>query len=390
MNNTHFHELRKREDEEKKRKAAELEKAKWTGEQEALLAEWAEKAACYRWLHSRAEKYYRFRNYLFTIPVIVLSTLTGTANFAMDSFVPDDRKKMAMGIVGGVNIFAGILSTLQNFLRYAELMESHRAISVSWSKFARNITVELALDEKRRKSANDFLKLCRAEFDRLIEQAPLIEDDILKLFKTRFKDVDIIKPEICNGLHKCKIYKPSQDEKVANIVANAGDRFHDLKTKSLKRLQIKQTNNLSNHSNNVNKNDENVILIDSDKHNFTNKNKVSDTNKNKVSDPNINKVSDPFNKSKPVINSDQLKDHSPIKKHVKEPEVEENVEENNNNNNDAVSDDDENTITSEDKKNINLLIDDIEIDNDEDGDDEDGDDEDSNNDDVVINIDNTD
>ena len=72
MNNSHFHELRKREDEEKKRKAAEIEKAKWTGEQEALLAEWAEKADCYRWLHSRAEKYYRFRNYLFTIPLIFL------------------------------------------------------------------------------------------------------------------------------------------------------------------------------------------------------------------------------------------------------------------------------------------------------------------------------
>ena len=37
MNNSHFHELRKKEDEEKKRKAAEIEKAKWTGEQEALL-----------------------------------------------------------------------------------------------------------------------------------------------------------------------------------------------------------------------------------------------------------------------------------------------------------------------------------------------------------------
>ena len=380
MNNSHFHELRKKEDEEKKRKAAEIEKSKWTGEQESLLAEWAEKAACYRWLHSRAEKYYRFRNYLFTIPVIVLSTLTGTANFAMDSFVPDDSKKVAMGIVGGVNIFAGILSTLQNFLRYAELMESHRAISVSWSKFARNITVELALDEKRRKSANDFLKVCRAEFDRLIEQAPLIEDDILKLFKTRFKDVDIIKPEICNGLHKCKIYKPSQEEKVANIVANAGDRFHDLKTKSLKRLQIKQTNNLSNHSNNVNKNDENVILINSDKHNFTN----------------INKVSDPVKESKPVNNSDPLKDHSPIKKHVKEPEVEPEVVEENNT--DTLSDD-ENTITSEDKKNINLLIEDIEIDNNEDDEEDDEEEEDDdeeegvndgNDDEVVINIDNKD
>ena len=199
----------------------------WTLEQEELLAEWAEKAACYRWLHNKSEKYYRVRNYSFTIPVIILSTLTGTANFAMDSFVPDDYKKMAMGIVGGVNIFAGILSTLQNFLRYAELMESHRSISVSWSKFSRNIAVELALDTKRRKHAGDFLKICRAEFDRLIEQAPSVDDSIIKEFNKKFKEVDIIKPEICNGLHKCKIYKPTQEEKISSILSTAGSKFLD-------------------------------------------------------------------------------------------------------------------------------------------------------------------
>ena len=199
----------------------------WTLEQEELLAEWAEKAACYRWLHNKSEKYYRVRNYSFTIPVIILSTLTGTANFAMDSFIPDDYKKMAMGIVGGVNIFAGILSTLQNFLRYAELMESHRSISVSWSKFSRNIAVELALDTKRRKHAGDFLKICRAEFDRLIEQAPSVDDSIIKEFNKKFKEIDIIKPEICNGLHKCKIYKPTQEEKLSSILSTAGSKFLD-------------------------------------------------------------------------------------------------------------------------------------------------------------------
>ena len=35
---------------------------KWTSEQEELLAEWAEKAKCYRWLHSRSEKKYRSIN----------------------------------------------------------------------------------------------------------------------------------------------------------------------------------------------------------------------------------------------------------------------------------------------------------------------------------------
>jgi hypothetical protein len=139
--------------------------------------------------------------------------------------VDEERKKMAMGIVGGVNIFAGILSTLQNFLRYAELMEGHRSSGVSWSKFSRNITVELALDEKRRKPAGDFLKICRAEFDRLIEQAPGIDDKIVKQFDYHFKKSDIIRPEVCNGIRKCKIYKPSEEEKLTNILTNVGDKL---------------------------------------------------------------------------------------------------------------------------------------------------------------------
>ena len=199
----------------------------WTSAQEQLLAEWSEKATCYRWLHSRSEKSYRTKNYSFTIPVIILSTLTGTANFAMDSFVPEEHKQIAMACVGGVNIFAGILSTLENFLRYAELMESHRLCEVQWSKFGRNIAVELALDPKRRKPANDFLKVCRAEYDRLIEQSPPIDDHIIKQFKTNFKSVDIRKPDICNGLHKCKIFEKDEIEKKTDIIKGVSAKLLD-------------------------------------------------------------------------------------------------------------------------------------------------------------------
>ena len=202
---------------------------KWTLAQEELLAEWSEKATCFRWLHSRSEKLYRRRNYSFTIPVIILSTLTGTANFAMDSFVPDEHKQVAMACVGGVNIFAGILSTLQNFLRYAELMESHRLSEVHWSKFSRNISVELALDPRRRKPANDFLKICRAEYDRLIESSPTIDDSIINQFKKNFKKTDIIQPDICNGLSKCKIYEPSKEEKLEEVMSVAGAKLLEKK-----------------------------------------------------------------------------------------------------------------------------------------------------------------
>jgi len=214
----------------------------WTREQEELLAEWSDIATCYRWLHSRCEKLYRVRNYTFTIPVIILSTLTGTANFAMDSFVPDENKQIAMACVGSVNIFAGILSTLQNFLRYAELLESHRLSELQWSKFGRNISVELALEPKRRKSAYDFLKICRADYDRLIEQSPTIDDSIINQFRKSFKDMtDIKRPDICNGLSRCKIYVPTKEEKVADIVASASKK---LTMKTWKRPEHVRTENI--------------------------------------------------------------------------------------------------------------------------------------------------
>ena len=44
---------------------------KWDEECEDLLAEWSEKASCYRWLHGRSEKKYKRQYYLFSIPVII-------------------------------------------------------------------------------------------------------------------------------------------------------------------------------------------------------------------------------------------------------------------------------------------------------------------------------
>ena len=44
-----------------------------------------------------------------------------------------------------------------------------------------------------------------AEFDRLIEQSPGIDDKIINQFEHQFKDNDIIRPEVCNGIKKCKL-----------------------------------------------------------------------------------------------------------------------------------------------------------------------------------------
>jgi len=209
--------------------------AEWTEEVETLLSEWAEKSSCYRWLYSRGEKKYRLRYYLFSIPVIILSTLTGAANVGLSSYVPEKSQSTAQAVVGGVNIFAGILSTLQNFLSVAELMEGNRIAGVAWSKLGRNISIELAIDPDRRTNCADFLTICRAEYDRLIEQSPLITDDIITEFKKKFKSYEVAKPSITNGLDKCDIYKRKTDKDEIKIIREeSGERDTSLIQDALK------------------------------------------------------------------------------------------------------------------------------------------------------------
>jgi len=182
----------------------------WTVEHEQILIEWADKAMCYRWLHSRSNMLYSTLNAWYTIPVIVISTLTGTANFAQER-VPLAYQNYYVMIVGGFNILAGIITTIQQFLKITQLNEAHRVSSIAWDKFYRNIKIEIAKHPNERIHATQMLKLCKEEFDRLMETSPVIPEKIITLFKESFKKSDnylkIIKPEICDVLVSTDNYR---------------------------------------------------------------------------------------------------------------------------------------------------------------------------------------
>lgn len=181
----------------------------WTIEQEKLLAEWADIAMSYRWLHDHAEKHYKRLNYFITIPVIVLSTLTGTASVGLSSVVGDNliAQKYAQLGIGGVSIITGILSTLGNYLRFAQLEESNKNAAMSWSKFHRMIRTELALHPDRRQDCQDFLKHCRNDLDRLIENAPEIHKIAIEEFHRKIGSIKDFKiPDVIDNLDKTEIY----------------------------------------------------------------------------------------------------------------------------------------------------------------------------------------
>jgi hypothetical protein len=177
--------------------------AEWTVEHEKILIEWADKAMCYRWLHTRANSLYSYLNACYTIPCIIISTLAGTANFAQQR-IPVAYQPLFTMLVGGVNILGGIISTIQQFLKITQLNEAHRVSSISWDKFYRNIKIELAKHPLERIAVIHMLKMSKEEFDRLMETSPMIPDKIISEFQNKFKNNDefarISKPEICDVL----------------------------------------------------------------------------------------------------------------------------------------------------------------------------------------------
>ncbi len=193
----------------------------WTEEIENLLAEFGEVALCYQYLHAFSQRKYRKKYHHYQIPIIVLSTLTGTANFAAESYVPEAYKHGFSAGIGSLNLAAGIMGTLLAFLKYAEIYEGHRIAALAWSKLSRTIEIELTLHRDRRKPCKEFLKVCRSEYDNLLESSPQIDLDVISMFNKKFegKYKNVRKPVIVNGLREIKPYD-KRDDKLAILDSN--------------------------------------------------------------------------------------------------------------------------------------------------------------------------
>lgn len=195
----------------------------WTKEQERLMAEWSDIALCYRWLHDQSEKIFHTKTLWINLPVIVLSTLGGSANFGVQSLFAGDETalKYSSFVIGSISLLAGIMTTVGNYLRYAQLEESHRVASIAWGKFQRLIAVELALNPNDRMDSLDFLKICRSDLDRLIEQSPPIPRNAISIFESKFGKIkDLKKPDICGALEHTRVYE-STETRLKQMAADA-------------------------------------------------------------------------------------------------------------------------------------------------------------------------
>jgi hypothetical protein len=178
----------------------------WNSQLERVISDEGERCLCFSWLHAKSEKRFTRLNTTISIPVIVLSTLAGSASIGSQSLF--NGSSTGNISIGAVSLLVGVMNTVSSFFNWAKRAEAHRISAITYQKVYRFILIELALPRAERMAAKDMLKVVRDQCDRLQETAPQIPDEVIVLFKEKFGSTTphVKKPEITNGLDPIAVY----------------------------------------------------------------------------------------------------------------------------------------------------------------------------------------
>jgi hypothetical protein len=198
---------------------------KWTNVDEKLLKEWADHASCYKILHEMGYKKYNIIHTGIQIPIIILSTITGAASFAISKINDDTLKDVASMIIGVLNIITGILGTCYAFFKVGERKENHNNCSKQWDKIYRFIQVELAKERHERMPKKSMMEFVKKEYERVMDASPILPDDVIVEFLHDIKMNDVAKPNILRELfpvivnkEESKVQVDPKDEAINKFV----------------------------------------------------------------------------------------------------------------------------------------------------------------------------
>ena len=190
---------------------------RWEKQHCEILARWAEIAASYQWLHLRAFLAVSKTNRNFSIPIIVLSTLCGSASLSTSS-LPVEYQALAPSVIGLVSLSTGILGTISEFLRVSEREAGHRVASLGFGSLARGIRAELSMPViDRSMHGAEFIHKCKENLDQLHADSPVVPMAIVKQFARKFKkDETFAKPDLFS-ISPCNVF----DDIAAQVAAQA-------------------------------------------------------------------------------------------------------------------------------------------------------------------------
>ena len=166
----------------------------WNNSIENLLKCWGEKGAGLSIMHSKDRKYWRKKSNIISIASILITTLSSSLSLSSTS---STYYESIMYLVGFFGLVSSLMQSLKQFYNADEKASEHKLSSRLYGNFYRSIKLQLALNYNDRMPVSEFVNTSFKEYERLLQDAPIINTTTIEYFKQQFKDITCSKPDIC-------------------------------------------------------------------------------------------------------------------------------------------------------------------------------------------------
>ena len=168
----------------------------WNDDIEDLLKSWGEKSGGLAILHNKDRRYWRKKSNILSISCIIITTLSSSLSLSSTS---SQYYTLIMYLVGIIGMISSLLQSFKQFYNADEKASEHRLISKQYSNFYRSIKLQLTLKREDRVIIKEFVNWAFKEYERLQQEAPIVNENTIIEFKENFKQYNCSKPDICEN-----------------------------------------------------------------------------------------------------------------------------------------------------------------------------------------------
>jgi hypothetical protein len=197
----------------------------WDETQQRFLKQMIDRAKCYIWLYDRSFRLYKTLWLVYMIPVLIITTFSGVANlgqlgFSDPSLVDTQRARVIYPIVLGLlNIFAAILTSLVQYFKIAEQKEAHRRAGKDWQQFSTDMEIIFYAQFKIEVRSKKFEKML-SRYKQLLDRNPSIPKIYLNRLNNKYGIETHIENQQSNSQNSNQLVLPEIVGQIQSIEIN--------------------------------------------------------------------------------------------------------------------------------------------------------------------------
>ena len=181
----------------------------WNDKNERLIISIGENAASYKWMHEKSSNYYKNLSTFLNILLIILAIFLSAETIIPLSYIQDNMTIFISKQV--LTYIITILTILQNFFKYDQLVEKHINASLQFNDLYHDIQKQMCMYRRDRINATIYISENLKCYDSLVINNPDIVQYVTQKFKKIFKNSNIALPDIADKIQKIEIITETKD-----------------------------------------------------------------------------------------------------------------------------------------------------------------------------------